>query len=219
MRLSPIHLILLLAALALLALIIQLQILTIAFERLGISPGSAGLLVLGFLLGSAINIPLFRIRALPSPTLHTRTYLGMLRVAPSPFQGTTLIAVNVGGCLMPLAVSVYLMANSALPAGIAVLGILIMSGASYALSQPVPGMGIAMPMFVPPIIAALIGLVLGADHAPQLAYVSGTVGVIIGADLLRFREIGRLGATMASIGGAGTFDGIFLTGIFAALLA
>jgi uncharacterized membrane protein len=97
--------------------------------------------------------------------------------------------------------------------------VVIMSGASYALSQPVPGMGIAMPMLVPPLIAALIGLVLGGDTAPQLAYVSGTMGVLIGADLLRFRDISRLGAPIASIGGAGTFDGIFLTGIFAALLA
>jgi len=38
-------------------------------------------------------------------------------------------------------------------------------------------------------------------------------------DLLNLGKIRGLGASVASIGGAGTFDGIFLTGIFAVLLA
>jgi uncharacterized membrane protein len=48
--------------------------------------------------------------------------------------------------------------------------------------------------------------------------VSGTLGALIGADLTNLRGIGKLGAPMASIGGAGTFDGVFLTGIIAVLL-
>ena len=39
------------------------------------------------------------------------------------------------------------------------------------------------------------------------------------ADLLNLKKISKLGAPIASIGGAGTFDGIFLTGIFAVVLA
>jgi uncharacterized membrane protein len=42
---------------------------------------------------------------------------------------------------------------------------------------------------------------------------------LIGADLFNLRKIGNLGAPVASIGGAGTFDGIFLNGILAVLLA
>ena len=45
------------------------------------------------------------------------------------------------------------------------------------------------------------------------------LGVLIGADLMRMKDIRRIGTPIASIGGAGTFDGIFLTGIIAVLLA
>jgi uncharacterized membrane protein len=45
------------------------------------------------------------------------------------------------------------------------------------------------------------------------------MGTLLGADVLHFGDIRGLGAPMASIGGAGTFDGIFVTGILAVLLA
>ena len=43
--------------------------------------------------------------------------------------------------------------------------------------------------------------------------------MLIGADQLRLKDVRKLGATLASIGGAGTFNGIVMTGIVAALLA
>lgn len=46
----------------------------------------------------------------------------------------------------------------------------------------------------------------------MIAYIGGTLGVLIGADLLRLDAVRKLG-------GAGTFDGIFLSGLVAALLA
>jgi uncharacterized membrane protein len=49
--------------------------------------------------------------------------------------------------------------------------------------------------------------------------VGGTMGTLIGADILNLDKISSLGAPVASIGGAGTFDGIFLTGILAVLVA
>src|SRR5437016_638976 len=42
---------------------------------------------------------------------------------------------------------------------------------------------------------------------------------VVGADVLNLGRIAELGAPMISIGGAGTFDGVFLTGIIAGLLA
>jgi uncharacterized membrane protein len=65
----------------------------------------------------------------------------------------------------------------------------------------------------------LLALVLDPEHAAHLAYISGVFGVLIGADILRLNTIAALGTPVAAIGGAGTFDGIFLTGIIAALLA
>jgi uncharacterized membrane protein len=72
---------------------------------------------------------------------------------------------------------------------------------------------------VPPIFAAGVALLLAFRRAPPVAYVAGSMGTLIGADLLNLGQIGRLGAPVVSIGGAGTFDGVFLTGILAGLLA
>ena len=62
-------------------------------------------------------------------------------------------------------------------------------------------------------------MILSRRSAPALAYIGGTLGTLIGADVLNLPYIQGLGAPVASIGGAGTFDSVFLTGILAALLA
>jgi uncharacterized membrane protein len=79
--------------------------------------------------------------------------------------------------------------------------------------------GIAMPAFIPPLVAAVLSVIFSYDYAPVLAYIGGTLGTLIGADILNIDKIKDLGAPVASIGGAGTFDGIFLNGIMAVLLA
>jgi uncharacterized membrane protein len=90
---------------------------------------------------------------------------------------------------------------------------------SKLLARPVPGVGIAMPALIPPILAALVALILAPAQGPMVAYIAGTLGVLIGADLLNLKNLTLLRAPVVSIGGAGTFDGIFLTGIIAVLLA
>jgi uncharacterized membrane protein len=90
---------------------------------------------------------------------------------------------------------------------------------TYWLARPLRGVGIAVPLFIPPLSAALLALLLVPAQAPLTAYVAGTVGTLVGADVLNLHRIGRLGAPVASIGGAGTFDGVFLTGILAVLLS
>jgi uncharacterized membrane protein len=64
-----------------------------------------------------------------------------------------------------------------------------------------------------------VALALAWRQAPPLAYVAGSMGALIGADLLNLPRIAHIGAPVVSIGGAGTFDGVFLTGIIAGLLA
>jgi uncharacterized membrane protein len=76
-----------------------------------------------------------------------------------------------------------------------------------------------VPIFVPPLAAAAVALILSRQSASTLAYVAGSLGTLIGGDLLNLGNIRGLGAPIASIGGAGTFDGIFVTGILAVLLA
>ena len=86
------------------------------------------------------------------------------------------------------------------------------------MADPVPGLGIAVPVFMPALVTAVIALLLSRKDAPPLAYIAGGLGTLIGADLTNL-DVRGLGAPVASIGGAGTFDGIFLTGILAVLLA
>jgi uncharacterized membrane protein len=74
-------------------------------------------------------------------------------------------------------------------------------------------------VFVPAVTAAIVALLLSREHTAQLAYIGGSLGTLIGADLLNLGNIRGLGAPDASIGGAGTFDGIFLIGIVAVLIA
>jgi uncharacterized membrane protein len=87
------------------------------------------------------------------------------------------------------------------------------------LATPVPGLGIAVPVFMPVVVTAIVAVMLSREDSAPLAYIAGSLGTLIGADLTNLDKVRGLGAPVASIGGAGTFDGIFLTGILAVLFA
>jgi uncharacterized membrane protein len=197
---------------------IQIGLISYAYERIGISAHFIFPLLLLSLLGSAINLPVTRISGGPVVVRQRVDFFGVRYVIPLIEQHEqTVLAVNVGGAVVPTLISLYLLFTTGLFVR-SVLGIVVVSAIVHRLAQPVPGVGIAVPLFVPPLIAALTGLLLSSEHAPALAYISGTMGCLIGADLLNLRRLAGLGAPVASIGGAGTFDGIFFTGIIAVLL-
>jgi uncharacterized membrane protein len=75
-----------------------------------------------------------------------------------------------------------------------------------------------MAPIVPAGAAVACALLLTPDWAPPVAFVAGVLGPLIGADLLHLDDIASLGTGMASIGGAGTFDGIVISGLAAVLL-
>lgn len=62
-------------------------------------------------------------------------------------------------------------------------------------------------------------MLLSRRHAAALAYIGGCMGALVGADLLNLGAIRHMGTPLASTGGAGTFDGIFVVGILAVLIA
>jgi uncharacterized membrane protein len=130
----------------------------------------------------------------------------------------TVIAVNVGGALIPGLMSIYLLVKNRLW-GVGLLATACVTALCHFLADPVPGVGIALPVFVPALATAVVALLLSRAHAAPLAYVSGSLGTLIGADLLNLDKLQGLGAPIASIGGAGTFDGVFLIGIVAVLIA
>jgi uncharacterized membrane protein len=199
--------------------LLQVRVLEYAYERIGIKRHWIFLLLLLSLLGSAINIPIAELA--PEPIVSDRVvdFFGMRYVVPvvQSWRGT-ILAVNLGGALIPTALSIYLWVRLRL-AGLALVAVAVVTLAVNFLAQPVPGVGIAVPTFWPPIVAAVTAFLLSRRSAPALAYIGGTLGTLIGADVLNLPYIQGLGAPVASIGGAGTFDSVFLTGILAALLA
>lgn len=199
--------------------VLQIGILGYAYEKIGIRRRTAYLILVLSLIGAYVNIP---IAELPGPqTLEqkvVRDRFGFPYVVYERHDWPTTLAINVGGAIVPTALSIYLILRHQIY-GHALIGIAAVAAVVHYLAEPVQGMGIAVPIFVPPILAAVVAMFLSREFAAPLAYVSGCMGTLVGADLLNLHVMAHLGASVASIGGAGTFDGVFLTGILAVLLA
>jgi uncharacterized membrane protein len=199
--------------------VIEVRALRYAFLRIGLSSRVAFLVLLASLVGSYFNIPVVELPAQQILTREEVQFFGMHYVVPVTIDWPgTLIAINVGGAVIPVVVSLYLLITHHLWIRSAV-AVACVAAICHLLAYPVPGLGIAMPMVVPPIASALVALLLSRSEAAPLAYIGGSLGALIGADLLNLDKVQGLGAPVASIGGAGTFDGVFLTGILAVLLA
>jgi uncharacterized membrane protein len=202
-----------------LVILIQLRILRYAYMRLGVSPGAALMLLFGSLIGSYFNIP---VTVLPGQTVQSGQvvdYFGMQYVVPYVVSSPgTVIAVNVGGAVIPTLMSTYLVLRYQLWLK-AFIATVVIAFVIHMMATPVHGIGIAVPVFAPVVATAILAFILSREYAAPLAYIGGSMGTLIGADLLNLDKINGLGAPIASIGGAGTFDGIFLTGILAVLLA
>ncbi len=185
-----------------------------AFLRLGLPPGFIFWLLILTLVGSLVNIPIYRLESQELLEEQEISYFGMRVRLPRRLQPhQTVLAVNVGGALIPLGLCIYLLLKIPFGLYLPILVVLV-TLAVNRLARPVQGLGIAVPGLIPPLLAALGAYLL--CPAPYLrapcAYIASTLGILIGADLLRLGEIPKLGAPVASIGGAGTFDAIFFGG-------
>jgi uncharacterized membrane protein len=200
--------------------LIQVHLFEIAFTKLGLTPETTMLLVIGTLVGSGINVPLFELNTKQAGHLVLSPERKLIWELFQPIkEGKMIVAVNVGGCIIPVGLCLYFISQQLLEPINLLISLSTITLLSYQCSRTIPGVGVGMPLFIAPLFAAMLALILDPDHAAQLAYISGVLGVLIGADILRINEIGELNARVASIGGAGTFDGIFMTGIIAVLLA
>jgi len=194
-----------------------------AFKTLFPSLGTAGvfLLLSSSLLGSYINIPVYRVTSRrPIVRVRYMSAFGITYHVPVLEYGssTTLIAVNLGGAVIPTLVSIYILLQSPSSIPYALIATALVALVTKLVSRPVPGVGIVAPSLVPPLNAALVATLTG--RYPHIAaYVAGSMGTLIGADLLNLKVIPRLGSPIVSIGGAGTFDGVFFSGIMAVILA
>ncbi|HEV7127129.1 MAG TPA: DUF1614 domain-containing protein [Ktedonobacterales bacterium] len=243
---------LLLLILPLILALIYFRVSVNVFQEFGLSGPAVMALLFGSLVGSAINIPITRRKiqladpamARMSPAM--RMFVAIFHYYP-PAVVEEILAINVGGALVPLGFSAFLLVQPGAPILLALVTTAIVVIIAKLLARPVPGVGITLPGFVAPIVAAVVSFLLvkllaggSIANVATAAYVSGTLGTLIGADLLNLpvalrggllavgpQRLWRMGPEVApdpskprilSIGGAGVFDGVFLTGILASFL-
>lgn len=232
--LLPVFLVIFLLALAapLIFIYLFLRLSEAAFQQVGFDHWHASMAVFGSVIGSLIDVPLHLggpIRSYPDWYLSIASTAGVL--FPANFHPIYL-SVNAGGCLIPLAVSLDLLRRGKASVYKALIGVMIVAVITYYFAMPIPREGIVLPFWLSPTLAAICGLALakGFDKAPALSYISGTLGTLLGADIFTLLTPGVINELSPvryyfsrplslSIGGAGVFDGIFLTGVLSVLLA
>ena len=194
----------------------------VAFEKTGFTRLQF-LLILGVaLIGSYVDIPLWQMKNVRPVVVmrEVRAFWVTYRIPQYALtQTTTTIALNVGGGLLPVVVTLILLnAHPSIWLG-ALVATLLTALVVHMVAKYVEGVGIVAPTLVPPIAAVLFSLPFGGSYLAITAYIAGTIGTLVGADLSNLGKISAGGTHVASIGGAGKFDGIFLTGIVAVLIA
>ncbi|KYH33064.1 DUF1614 domain-containing protein [Neomoorella mulderi] len=192
-----------------------LNLAVFSFARLGLTPAGAFTLLAASIIGGLINIPISR----------RRLYVEQPQFGRFPFffyyppqVSYQLLCVNVGGAVIPVLFSLYLLATRA-PLLPALQATLIVTIVAKILARVVPGVGISIPTFIPPIVAALAAIIVSPHNAAPVAYIAGALGTLLGADILNLGAIRSLRSQVVSIGGAGVFDGIFLVALAASLLS
>ena len=194
--------------------LVELGVLDYTWERLGIGHRFfTGLLLLS-LVGSLVNLPIGSVARDPAGAGSEPTATS----APASGGGRTVLAVNVGGALVPAGLSAWVLLHDGVLAK-GLIAVAVVALVTHALARPARGVGIAVPLLVPPIAAAATAMLLSPERAAAVAYAGGSLGTLIGADLANLGKLRSLGAPIVSIGGAGTFDGVFLSGVLAVLLA
>ncbi|MFZ3169345.1 MAG: DUF1614 domain-containing protein [Candidatus Methanoperedens sp.] len=177
--------------LVLILIFASLNIFGTAFRKLGFPPEYSVYFLFLSLLGGNVNLPV-------------------------KVEKIT-IAINLGGAVIPIVMSGFLFTMVS-PVDV-IIAVLIMTFLIHSIARPVIGRGIAIHALLPPFMAAVTALIISPHNAPLIAYISGTLGCLMGIDLLNLKKIPDLRVPVVSIGGAGTFDAIFLTGIISVLLA
>lgn len=202
------------------------NLVTGAFVVLGFTEQQALYLLIFSLLGSAINIPVKRWEngTPQNPQVVNNDFLNRFNRMGQP--SGTVLAVNLGGAIIPGAVSLWQVwrlltrFSSSHPHGfwLFITVLLINITVSYNIARPVENKGIALPAFIPPVVVTIPSLLFAPSIAPVIAFPAGVLGVLIGADILHLKDIKKMNSPVGSIGGAGTFDGVFLCGIISVFL-
>lgn len=173
-----------------------------ALDRMRLSDKGALAVILALIVGSFINIPI---------------------------PGTSVpLEINLGGALIPVGLAIYLLAKAgtgkevtrALLASVLTAVVIWFIGSRVMTGLPEPGgrFGFIDTLYLFPIVAAVIAYIAGRSR--RSAFIGATLGVLMG-DIAHYFYLMQNNATNAlkSIGGAGAFDSIVISGILAVLLA
>lgn len=174
------------------------------YRNLGLGKRNVTVIIIGILIFGSIPIPLF------------------------PYQGW-IVGISIGGALIPILVSYWLFREGRIDPAEGFIGVVIVSFLTYVLTRVEPGVGIVAELhvaFIPAISAAMYSLSVfwqKVRNAAPLAFFSGTIGTIIGADVFHLAEILAIAPDPGSpdflvVGGAHIFDMVFLSGIVAVSL-
>lgn len=167
-------------------------------DAMGFDRADVALLTVGSIAAPALNVPL-------------------------AVLGEAVFAVNLGGAIVPLLVTLRLRRADRLPMARFLVLTALVAAATWAIVTVDPDAGVVAPFpdFLVPAGVALLGaLVLTAGRptrAGPLAFAGGAIGALVGADLLALPALIDVAeqatpGTALILGGAGAFDLIFLSG-------
>src|SRR5260370_4660968 len=175
-----IYLVLFFVAIAFLFAMIEIGIIRYAFAQIGLPPEAAFLALVASLIGSYINIPIYRLEGGEAHPAEVVNYYGVRYRLPvryaSNASNSTMLAVNVGGALVPMLIVIYLLSHRPAIFGPAMIATAVVAFIANRFARPIPGLGIAMPMFIPPITAAVAAYLLAPNNPSAVAYISGVIG-------------------------------------------
>lgn len=215
-------------------LLIAPTILSEIFLFTGIGLRASLLLSTSFLTASLmlsfVNISLKEISSFPPRIEFILKYvyfwgIPIPMIYPRVIISRIVIALNIGGGLLPLLINTYLLINLLFRSAVyfveALIIVFFVAIITFYASRAIPGVGIVVPGFIPPIASVLLTVLLihSLDYAIPVSFIGGSLGSLIGADIFRLKRdldkfVKSYGGAILSIGGAGTFDGIFLSGVF-----
>jgi len=138
------------------------------------------------------------------------------------YRGTPEISVNLGGAIIPVALSVYILSRAGTGKEYlrGLVGALISGGVIYGASKFYEfdtHVGFLDPQYLWGILAGALAYLIGRSR--RLAFIGATLGVVL-ADLGHAVEaIGKRLPAPTRIGGAGGFDTVIIAGIIAVVLA
>lgn len=133
----------------------------------------------------------------------------------NPFVEETVVALNVGGVLIPLGLSLYELFHASVGSPQLLIFAIYAVGVAQIVRRPPTSGAMVIPVIlVAPVVALLLGWTLGAEHRAAFTYISGFAGILAGADLMDLSDLRNIGKPEIVIGGDATFDSIFLNQLF-----